>query len=193
MNAHRHLTATEFKNLLSSLIAGKSATEKMMAGILLDRATADQKKFDVAQFDTWLDNLEGWAEIDSLCTGKYTSTEIPQHPVKWRKLLTGFVRSRNINKRRASLVFLTSPIRHSEEKWLATLAFRNIDRVKHEKEIIITRAISWLLRSMDKFHRPALVAYLRKNENSLPSLAVREVRTKIKTGTKSGRSQRKNQ
>ncbi|MFZ6001746.1 MAG: DNA alkylation repair protein [Bacteroidota bacterium] len=188
---HRHITADEFSLLLDSLIKGKSGTEKVMAGILLDGATSAQKKFKPQLFDRWLDHLEGWAEIDAVCTGKYTVTEIPDNPREWKKLLAGLARSKNINKRRASLVFLTSPIRHSDETWLVEAALQNIDRLKNEKEIIITRAISWLLRSMCKLHRSALVAYLQKNETTLPPIAVRETRVKLTTGTKSGGRKRK--
>jgi 3-methyladenine DNA glycosylase AlkD len=191
MNANRMLTEKDFSKLIDSLIKGKSATEKVMAGILLDRATSEQKKFRPQLFEKWLDHLEGWAEIDSVCTGKYTITEIPENPSEWKKILTSLSKSKNINKRRASLVFLTSPLRHSDEPWLAALAFQNIDRLKKEKEIIITRAISWLLRSMDKLHRPALIQYLSGNEKTLPLIAVRETKIKLATGTKSGARQKK--
>jgi 3-methyladenine DNA glycosylase AlkD len=60
--------------------------------------------------------------------------------------------------------------------------------LKGEKEIIITRAISWVLRSMVKHHRKALENYLKKNEKTLPAVAVRETKIKLDTGTKSGKS-----
>lgn len=185
---HRDMTAGEFEKLITSLIAGKSSTEKVMAGILLDNATPAQRKFNPQIFNRWLDHLVGWAEVDSVCTGKYTASEIPIALAVWEKLLTKFSKSDNINKRRAALVFLCSPLRAHDEPALATLALRLVDVLKHEKEIIITRAISWVLRSMEKLHRKALVAYIKKNEKSLPAIAVRETKVKLKTGTKSGKS-----
>lgn len=181
------MTATEFAEVLTSMAEGESGTEKVMVGVLLDNATSDQKQFDPRLFDLWLDHLVGWAEVDSVCTGKYCITEIPKHVGEWKKILTGFSKSKNINKRRASIVFLCSALAHSDDERLAAIAFANIDRLKSEKEIIITRAISWVLRSMDRHHRKALEAYLKKNEKTLPSIAVRETKIKLKTGTKTAR------
>lgn len=187
MRAHKNMTADQFAKLLTSMVKGKSGTEKVMVGILLDNATAEQKKFDPKLFDVWLDYLVGWAEIDSVCTGKYCVTEIPNTIPEWKKILTALSKSKNINKRRASIVFLCSPLGHSDDPRLAEIAFANIDRLKSEKEIIITRAISWVLRSMCKYHRKALESYLKKNEKTLPAIAVRETKIKLKTGKKSGR------
>ena len=187
MKAHRDMTAKEFSVMLTSLAKGKSGTEKVMVGILLDNATKDQKQFDPKLFDDWLDHLVGWAEVDAVCTGKYCVTEIPDNIATWKKILTSFSKSKNINKRRASIVFLCSPLSNSDDAALANIAFDNIDRLKTEKEIIITRAISWVLRSMIKLHRKALESYLKENEKTLPSIAVRETKVKLATGTKSGK------
>ena len=184
--AHKGLSAKEFAPVLDSLVKGPSSTEKVMVGILLDASTIPQRKFDPTLFDEWLDHLTGWAEIDSVCTGKYCISEIPHNIATWKTLLTKFSKSSNINKRRASLVFLCSTVSHSDDPRLATIAFANIDRLKKEKEVIITRAISWLLRSMVKHHRKALTAYLKEKASSLPAIAVRETKIKLKTGRKSG-------
>jgi 3-methyladenine DNA glycosylase AlkD len=187
MRAHRDLSAKDFASMLTGMTEGKSGTEKLMVGILLDNATKEQKQFDPKLFDKWLDHLVGWAEVDSVCTGKYCTSEIPENIPQWKKLLTAFSKSKNINKRRASIVFLCSPLAQCDDPALAEIAFENIDRLKTEKEIIITRAISWVLRSMLKHHRKALEDYLKKNEKTLPSVAVRETKTKLTTGTKSGK------
>lgn len=184
MRAHRDMSADEFSAMLTSMVEGKSGTEKVMVGVLLDNATKDQKQFDPWLFDQWLDHLEGWAEVDSVCTGKYCISEIPNNIPEWKKILTGLSKSKNINKRRASIVFLCSPLAQSDDARLADIAFANINRLKKEKEIIITRAISWVLRSMDRHHRKALENYLKKNEKTLPAIAVRETKIKLKTGTK---------
>ena len=186
MQQHKDLPADDFAKLLTSLIKGKSSTEKVMAGILLDRSRLEQRKFDPTLFEQWLDHLTGWAEVDTVCTGKYCLTEIPADIQTWKNILTRLSKSKNINKRRASLVFLTTPISHSDDPRLAKIAFENIDRVKREKEVIITKAISWLLRSMARHHRSALTSYLKKNAATLPSVAVRETKIKLKTGRKSG-------
>src|SRR3954470_21101183 len=44
---NRDLSATEFCEVIDSLIEAQSSTEKMMGGVLMDYATASQRKFNV--------------------------------------------------------------------------------------------------------------------------------------------------
>lgn len=184
MRDHRALSAKEFGSVLTSLIKGESSTEKCMAGILLDYSTKDQRKFDPTLFDKWLDYLVGWAEVDVVCTGNYTVTEITTQWKAWKSLLSKLARSKNINKRRASLVLLCSPLRKVNDDRLVTQAIANIEKLKHENEILITKAISWVLRSMVKYYRKELSSYLNENAGTLPKIAVRETRVKLETGVK---------
>jgi 3-methyladenine DNA glycosylase AlkD len=184
---HYDLPLDQFKNLLTSLIEGKSSTEKTMAGILLYSSTKAQRKFDPKIFDKWLNHLEGWAEVDCLCTGNYSTTEIPAQFKSWKKILDGFSKSENIHKRRASLVMLCSPIRKVEDPEMAKLAFKHIMRLKKEKSVLITKAISWLLRSMVKLYKQEVNNFLNEHEEALPKIAIRETRAKLRTGKKSGK------
>ena len=187
MRNHKHLTSPEFSVLIESLITGKSSTEKVYAGILMDYATPQQGAFDPKVFASWLDYLEGWAEIDAVCTGAYTIRQIPSAWSKWRPFLKKLSRDKSIGKRRASLVFLCSPISHCDDADMAETALENINRLKSEKEVLITKAISWLLRSMVRHHKKAVAEYLEENKDSLPKIAVRETLVKLKTGKKTTR------
>ena len=91
-------------------------------------------------------------------------------------------RDKNINKRRAALVFLTAPTCHSNDERLSSLAFEMVDTLKYHREIIITKAVSWLLRSMLQHHARAVANYVR--ENRCLAIAVRETIRKIETGRK---------
>ncbi len=186
MTTNRDLSAPQLAVLLTSLIKGKSSTEKCVVGILLDYTTIDQRKFNAKLFNTWLNHVEGWAEVDSLCTGKYSQTEILSQWKSWKPLLIQFSKDKNIHKRRASLVLLCSPLRKSQDPRLASIALRNVSKLKSEKEILITKAISWVLRSMVQHHRAALEMFL-KEESGLPSIAVRETMRVLKTGRKTSR------
>ena len=136
------------------------------------------------QLRAWLDHLVGWAEIDSLCT-IFTAEEILANRREWERFIAAaLARNRNINKRRAALVFLTGPVRRSEDKRLAELGFRTIEVLKSERAIIISKAVSWLLRSMVTHHKRAVASYIKENHNSLPAIAVRKTRRKIATGRK---------
>jgi len=187
MKEHKKLGAAQFQETLSSLIAGESATEKYFAGILLDESTPEQRRFDPRSFEKWLDHLVGWAEVDSVCTGHYTITAIPENFAAWKKILVRLSKSKNSNKRRASLVFLCSPLRRVKDERLAPLALENVDRLKGQREILITKAISWVLRSMLNHNKTLLENYVKKNQNTLPAIAVRETLTKLKTGKKTGK------
>jgi 3-methyladenine DNA glycosylase AlkD len=184
MKAHRDLDAAEFAALLTSLVEGESSTEKCMAGMLLGLSRKVQRGFPPELFDRWLESLEGWAEVDAVCTGAYTVTEIPGQWKAWKKLLVRFSRSKNINKRRASLVLFCSPLRSAALPALAALALQNVKRLQHEREILITKAISWVLRSAVPHHKSLIKNYLDLNKDLLPKIAVRETMTVIKTGRK---------
>ena len=83
-------------------------------------------------------------------------------------------------------MLLCKPLTRSEDERLSKQAFQMIDSLKLEKEILITKAISWLLRSMAKLHKNDLKKYIDKNKASLPAIAVRETLMKLKTGRKNG-------
>ena len=182
--AHKNLTASETAHVIESLVTGESSTEKITGGILLDYVSKAQRDFNPELFDGWLDHLEGWAEVDAVCTNKYTVTHILPNFKVWKSLLKQFNKSKNIHKRRASLVFLCSPVRHHKDERLLILALENIERLKSENEILITKAISWLLRSLIKHFKIEVAAYVKANSDSLPKIAVRETMTMLRTGKK---------
>jgi 3-methyladenine DNA glycosylase AlkD len=183
MRLHKDLPAEEFVSLLTSLIEGASFTEKVTAGILLSYSTKDQRKFNPAIFDQWLSHLVGWAEVDAVCTGDFHVTQAPSQWPEWKKLLNKLSKDPNINKRRASLVLLCSPISRIKDDRMAEMALKNIERLKGEKDVLITKAISWVLRSMIKHYRAEVAEYVNATPD-LPKIAIRETLVKLKTGKK---------
>lgn len=187
MKAHRDLSADDFADVLTSLVEGESSTEKIMAGILMGYSAKPQRTFDPAIFGSWLDHLVGWAEVDALCTGDFPISQVPADWPKWKKLIVALSKDTNINKRRASLVLFCSPVSRVPDMRLADEAFRRIEKLKYEKEIIITKAVSWVLRSMVRHYRKEVSDYVDGNVNTLPKIAIRETRVKLDTGTKTKR------
>ena len=188
MRAHKTLTTDEFRDVLTSLFEGESCTEKMMAGILMGYSAKPQRNFDPMIFDQWLDHLVGWVEVDTLCTGDFITTQLPAHWPKWKKLIIRLSKDKNINKRRASLVLFCSPLGRVKDDDIAEVALQIIERLKHEKPVLITKAISWVLRSMIKNYRQTVSDYLDENADTLPKIAVRETKKKLDTGRKSGKA-----
>ena len=82
------------------------------------------------------------------------------------------------------MVLLTKPVRESDDVRLADLAFSNIDKLKENREILVTKAISWLLRDLINNHRQRVEEYLKANQDTLPKIAIRETRMKLLTGRK---------
>jgi 3-methyladenine DNA glycosylase AlkD len=183
LKEHRGIADAEFLAVVGSLFRGKSHEEKTLASILLSHHPSGRKAVGPRQLNPWLDQLVGWAEIDSLCT-IFTAEEILANRPEWERFVAALARHKNINKRRAALVFLTGPLRRSEDKKLAELGFRTVEVLKSERAILITKAVSWLLRSMVTHHRRAVAAYIKENHHSLPAVAVRETTRKMATGRK---------
>jgi len=171
--------------LLNSLYQnGTTYTEIAVAAVILGLSKSFLKNFDPKHLDLWLNYTHGWAENDVLCQSNFGSEILLSNWSKWEKILKEFNQSTNINKRRASLVLLTKSLRQSDDKRLSELAFKNIEKLKTEKEILITKAVSWLLRSLVKFHKDEVAKYLKENKDSLPKIAYREALAKAETGHK---------
>jgi 3-methyladenine DNA glycosylase AlkD len=70
---------------------------------------------------------------------------------------------------------------------LGELALETIETLKGERDIIITKAVSWLLRSLAAQHPDKVARYLDAQGPTLPAIAVRETRIKLTTGRKTPR------
>ena len=187
-----NLNEKETLDLITSLYQNSTTyTEVAVAAIILSHSPKILKNFDPKYLDLWLNYTCGWAENDVLCQSNFTPEILLSNWPNWQKILTKFNKSSNINKRRASLVLLTKSVRKSPDPRLSKLAFQNIENLKSEKEILITKAVSWLLRSLATFHKTELLEYLEKNQNSLPKIAYREALTKATTGRKYNNSKNK--
>jgi 3-methyladenine DNA glycosylase AlkD len=184
LKENKSIPDAEFSVTLDGLYRGRSYEEKVLASILLSYHRAGRRAVGTKQLELWLDGLVGWAEIDSLCAGAFTADEIVADWRAWKRFIRALARSKNINKRRAAIVFLTRPVRNSDDERLAALAFEMIEELKAERDKMITKAVSWLLRSLVPHHQRAVSTYIRENRPSLPAIAVRETARKITTGRK---------
>ncbi|MBI5304196.1 MAG: DNA alkylation repair protein [Chloroflexi bacterium] len=184
---HTDLSQAEFVALLDSLARGKTYNEFIAVGVLLGAYPDLRAALDPRDLDRWLERAQGWAEVDVFCNN-FGADEMLNNWKTWKSVLTAFTRDANVHKRRASLVLLVVPVRESDDARLAKLALANVDKLKHEKDILITKAVSWILRSLIKHHRAEVEAYLAANADTLPKIAIRETRVKLETGTKAGKT-----
>jgi 3-methyladenine DNA glycosylase AlkD len=185
--AHRNAADSEVLALVDRLLRGEAYEEKILGAIVLALSRRAKALATPAMVDAWLDHLTGWAEIDSLCGSCFPAEVMAADWPAWRGLIERLSGDANINKRRAALVLLTTPARTSDDPRFRDLAFVAVERLKGERPILITKAVSWLLRSMTARHGPPVASYLDANAASLPAIAVRETKAKLASGTKSGR------
>lgn len=179
LRSHKNVSLGEFVDLLDSLYKGKSYEEKTIAGILLGYVPKLRNEIDLASLDKWLDHLNGWAEVDATCQSNFTAQDLLGKWHEWKRHIEHLSVDKNVNKRRASLVLLTGVVSKSNDKKLVNLAFQTIDRLQLEKDILITKAMSWLLRDLIHCHKKEVEEYLNKNAHSLPRVVVREVKRKL--------------
>lgn len=182
--SNKDVTDEELLITLHSLYKGKSSDEKYCGGIILQKRKGLRELVEPEDIDEWLKHVEGWAEIDTLCQSTFGPDKYLNEWRKWSSFLVKLSKDRNISKRRASLVLLVKPVRNSNEEELADLSLEIIDKLKYERDILITKAISWLLRSMIKNYRNSVESYLVRNLKVLPAIAIRETRSKLLTGRK---------
>jgi 3-methyladenine DNA glycosylase AlkD len=178
-----HITTfSDYLDLLLSLAQGSSFEELSTMGILLGHFPKFRQQLTTSVIDRLFDHVKGWAETDITCS--FSAEDLLNNWHEWQKLLDKFVKDANIHKRRASLVLLTNPVRQSSDPRLSKIAFAYVNRLKTEHDILITKAVSWILRSLIKFHQDKVASYLGVNLDTLPKIVLREVSTKLATGRK---------
>ena len=180
-----NLSEKQTIDLINSLYKnGISYTEISLAAAILSLSPKLLAKFNPEHLDKWLNYTCGWAENDVLCQSNFTNEILLSNWQNWKIILKEFNKNSNINKRRASLVLLVKSLQQSDDPRLSVLAFQNIENLKSEKEILITKAVSWLLRALVAFHKQEVLDYLAKNKETLPKIAYREALSKAITGKK---------
>lgn len=179
---HKDIREEELVGLVDALFKGASHEEKCMASLILDRYPEKLIVLDAHWLDAWMGELTGWGEVDSFCDE--IDVWLRADVAKRASLLKKWNKDKQIEKRRASLVVLCSSVRNDNRQMFRDLSFAFIDNLKAEKHVMITKAISWLLRSLITYHKAGVARYLKENASSLPKIAVREVTRKLETGKK---------
>jgi 3-methyladenine DNA glycosylase AlkD len=184
VSEHKDLPYGDWLTLLNDLYHGDSQEEHIVTSMFLERYKQHRRRLPLSQLDSWLSCLVGWAEVDSTCAMCFTAADVLERWDEWVPFLRRLSEDTNINKRRASIVLLLKPVRESTDARLLNLALENVERLKSEKDMLITKAVSWILREATKQHHAAIEKYVKENAASLPAIAVRETRKKLTTGKK---------
>jgi 3-methyladenine DNA glycosylase AlkD len=170
--------------LLNDLYSGPTFDHRALAGHLLHARPLARKALELERLHGWVAGLQGWCEVDTTCQSNWTAAEVLQRWQEWGPFLGGLTGETVIALRRAALVLLLTPVRESADPRLAARAFANVATLEHERDPLITKAVSWLLRDLTKHLAPQVVAYLADHAATLPAIALRETRKKLETGRK---------
>lgn len=171
-------------SLLDSLYHGKTYDEINIAAKIIQYSPKYRLEMPLDKVFDWLGCVHGWAEGDTLCQMAFTDHDLLSRWPEYLAFLKKLNHDTNIHRRRASLVLLTKPVRLSSDSRLSQAAFQLIENLQSEKDILITKAVSWILRSLIKHHRQDVESYIVKNRDRLPKIALREVSNKLITGKK---------
>jgi len=82
--AHRGASDDELIALTDSLFDGKTHEEKTLGALLLGYSRRARGAARPAMMDGWLGQLNGWAEIDSLCASVFSAQEMAGDWPAWR-------------------------------------------------------------------------------------------------------------
>lgn len=133
------------------------------------------------------DGMADWSEVDAFAVllagaawqaGVLSDADV----MRWAK-------SDDLWWRRAALastVVLNTKTRGGSGDAERTLAI--CERLSDDKEDMVVKALSWSLRSLAVWEPEAVEAFLAKHDEDLAARVKREVRNKLKTGVKSGKS-----
>ena len=175
--------------LLDQLYAGECFEQRVLAGFLLGMLHDLRHTVDLQRLRTWLAGAAGWAEVDTTCQSAWTAQEVLVRWQEWQPFLSALTEDPNISLRRASLVLLVAPLRKNTDERLMQQAFATVERLQHEKNVMITKAISWVLRTMAPLQPESVAVFLDSHAATLPSIAIRETRKKLDTGRKTTRKE----
>lgn len=185
VSSHKNeLTPDAAVPLLDALYAGRTVEEPILAGMLLAKLPELRAVLPLNVFERWLDRLQGWVEVDSTCQTAFAPKDLYARWDGWSALLRKLNADPNISKRRASIVLLIRTVRESYDTRGVALALELVDNLKSERDKLITKAVSWVLREAIKRHASAITAYVDGHASELAPHVVREVWKKLTTGKK---------
>jgi len=174
--------------ILTGLFSTRTGEDHLLGGKIFTFLRPEQRqKIPLSILKKWLKQTTGWIECDVICQSAFTGLEVANRWEEWHENISDFSRNPNIQIRRASLVLQVKSVSQVYDKRFRALAFETIERLKPEKEVLITKAISWLLRALVNKDRDEVNKYIASSGASLPRIAVRETLKKIETGRKTAR------
>ncbi|MFA6511810.1 MAG: DNA alkylation repair protein [Patescibacteria group bacterium] len=183
---HQQASAREVLSLVNALYCAPSFDERLIASYVLAQNVRVIPSITEAQWNRWIARIDNWAVSDNIC-GVPLGTWVLADPARGEHYLKKLIASKNIWARRVAIVALTWVVRYNKSPRWKNLAFSFVRKTMHERDVIMTKAVSWILRALIHYHAPAVRTFVEKYENDLPAIARRETLNKLKSGKKSGK------
>jgi len=183
--AHRKIARDDLLAIVEALWAGGSREERQLAIFLLERYKRWIPDLTWTHFDRWRRDLDNWETTDGMAQWVFGRWLLAD-PAARLHHLHDLIADADVWSRRLALVATVWLNRGRKDLSFPDLTLELVDRVKDERQPMITKAVSWALRGLIPKHPKQVAAYLDANREMLPAHAVREVDNKLRTGLKSG-------
>ncbi|MFW6283393.1 MAG: DNA alkylation repair protein [Minisyncoccales bacterium] len=177
---NKSISIEELINLIDSLFSGNSDDEKVIAAIMVEEHKKVKRAISPQKIEEWFNNLKGWKQVDSLCQSAFSAEDLLSNWKEWKETIINLSLSKNKNKKGASAVLLIRAVREKKDSRIANLAFKILNNLKQNKDKLVAKANSWLLREMIKNYKKEVEKFIKENKKVLPSLVTREVSNKLK-------------
>jgi 3-methyladenine DNA glycosylase AlkD len=164
--AHRGFDAKTVNGLADALWRGK-VTEEKWAGISIlgrYRKVWDDSSWRIA--DRWIEDAVGWGLCDALGSGPIADM-VYASPARFQEVLR-WTRSKNFWRRRLSTYAMRAFVRAGE----LDKPFALLERLLHDPEFWVQRAVGTWLRECWKKDEPRTAAFLRKHAQGLPRVTI---------------------
>jgi 3-methyladenine DNA glycosylase AlkD len=184
--AHKDVARGDLMAVLDVLWEGQSREERLLVIYLLGRYKRWIPDLTWDYFERWRRDLDNWEVTDGLAQW-VLSPWLLADPKRRLDRLWDLIDDKDVWSRRLGLVSTVPVNRSRKELTIPDLTLELVDRVKEERDGMITKAVSWALREMTKTHPERVSAYLEENRDLLAAHVVREVDNKLQTGLKSGK------
>jgi len=184
---HKGISFEELMPLVEALWDGDSLAERSLAMELLHAYRRFISKLSWDHFDCWRRKIDNWGLTDFLGT-RILGRWIEADPDARLDRLLELIDDEDRWSRRLAVV-ATCPLNRGHSRvTIPDLTLQLIDRVKGERDPMITKAVSWALRELSQTHPDRVAAYVEQERDALAAHVVREVENKLRTGLKSGKA-----
>jgi 3-methyladenine DNA glycosylase AlkD len=145
--------------------------EQAAAIMLLERIAKQLTPKDLPLIKTIADGCEGWALLDFLATKPLGVLTLNYGDAIYSKV-SAWSKSKHLWTRRASILIHVLPARKKQLR--ADIALPTFEKLLHEKEFFIRKAIGWTLREISKHYPEITFEFLKEHKAKTSALALRE-------------------